>query len=91
MAQMSAKRSVTGARDFTDIMTNTIRIARLRLLFIAAKVVKDSNRDKVKYSIHDTRTSSMMKFLKYIDTVRSKPKPWFKKSKWPQNFALQFS
>ena len=37
------------------IMSNTVRIARLKLLFIAAKVVKDGNRDKVKYSIHDSR------------------------------------
>jgi hypothetical protein len=91
MAQMSAKRSTSGEKGFSDVMTNTIRIARLKLLFIAAKVVKDSNRDKVKYSIHDTRTSSMMKFLKYIDTVRSKPKPWVTKNKWPQKFALQLT
>lgn len=91
MAQMSAKRSTSGETGFSDLMTNTIRIARLKLLFIAAKVVKDSNRDKVKYSIHDTRTSSMMKFLKYIDTVRSKPKPWVTKNKWPQKFALQLT
>jgi hypothetical protein len=91
MAQMSARRSTSGARDLTDVMTNTIRIARLKLLFIASKVVKDSNRDKVKYSIHDIRTFPMMRFLKFIDRVRSKPKPWVKKSKWPLNFALQYS
>ena len=91
MAQMSVKSSTSGEKGFSDVMTNTIRIARLKLLFIAAKVVKDSNRDKVKYSIHDTRTSSMMKFLKYIDTVRSKPKPWVTKNKWPQIFALQLT
>ncbi len=37
------------------IMNNTLRIARLKLLYIAAKVVIDSNVDKVKYSIHDAR------------------------------------
>ena len=72
-------------------MTNTIRVARLKLLFIAAKVVKDSNRDKVKYSIHDARTPPMMKFLKYLDAVRSKPRPWAHDSTWPQHFALQLS
>ena len=40
-------------------MTNTVRIARLKLLFIAAKVVNHSNRDKIKYSIHDSRTPEM--------------------------------
>jgi hypothetical protein len=35
------------------IVTNTVPVARLNLLFIAAKVVKDGNRAKVKYSVHD--------------------------------------
>jgi hypothetical protein len=39
--------------ELDSIASDTIRIALLRLLFIAAKVVKDQNRDKVKYSIHD--------------------------------------
>ena len=41
------------------IMNNTIRIARLKLLFITAKVVTDSNVDKDKYSIHNARTLAM--------------------------------
>jgi len=91
MAQMSTKSSTSEAKGFKDVMTNTIRIARLKLLFIAAKVVKDSNRDKVKYSIHDARTPPMMKFLKFLDDVRSKQRPWANDSAWPQRFALQFS
>jgi len=58
------------------VASNTIRIARLKLLFIAAKVVKDQNRDKVKYSIHDTRTPAMIHFLDFLDQARLKPKPW---------------
>jgi hypothetical protein len=91
MAQMSTKSSTSEAKGFKDVMTNTIRIARLKLLFIAAKVVKDSNRDKVKYSIHDARTPPMMKFLKFLDAVRSKPRPWAKDSTLPQHFALHLS
>ena len=91
MAQMSTKSSTSEAKGFKDVMTNTIRIARLKLLFIAAKVVRDSNRDKVKYSIHDARTPPMMKFLKFLDAVRSKPRPWANDSTWPQHFALQLS
>ncbi len=91
MAQMSTERSTSDAKGFTGVMTNTIRIARLKLLYIAAKVVKDSNRDKVKYSIHDARTPSMMKFLKFLDAVRLKPRPWTNDSTWSQHFALQLS
>jgi len=59
------------------IKTNTVRIARLRLLMIAAKVVMASNRDKIRYSIHDSRTPALLSFMKYLDLKRSGPKPWY--------------
>jgi hypothetical protein len=68
-----------GKREMPSLKTvasNTIRIARLKLLFIAAKVVKDQNRDKVKYSIHDARTPAMIHFLNFLDQARLGPKPW---------------
>ena len=91
IAQLSIGDDQTddGAAGLQGIMNNTIRIARLKLLFIAAKVVKDSNVDKVKYSIHDARTPAMMHFLKFIDKARSKIRPWVEDSSWPQRFALQ--
>jgi hypothetical protein len=61
---------------FAGIETNTIRIARLRLLMIAAKVVTASNKDKVRYSAHDSRTPALISFLKYIDEKRLQPRPW---------------
>ena len=70
------------------IVTNTVRIARLKLLFIAAKVVKDGNRDTVKYSIHDARTPEMLSFLHRIDKQRAQPKPWHSWGLWPQRFAV---
>jgi hypothetical protein len=72
------------ANDLKGIMSNTIRIARLRLLFLAAKVVKDGNVDKVKYSIHDARTPTMLNFLNYLDMLRSKLRPWVENSNYPQ-------
>ena len=71
------------------VASNTIRIARLKMLFIAAKVVRDQNRDKVKYSIHDARTPTMIHFLKFLDRARLKPKPWVSGGLWPQRFALE--
>ena len=71
------------------IVTNTLRIARLKLLLIAAKVVRDQNRDKIKYSVHDVRTPAMMHFLDFIDRARLKPKPWKDKSSWRQRFAVE--
>jgi hypothetical protein len=43
---------------------------------IAAKVVTDSNKDKVRYSVQDSRTPALMSFLGYLDEKRSQPKPW---------------
>ena len=48
-----------GVKGLQGIMNNTIRIVRLKLLFIAAKVVTDSNVDKVKYSIHDAKLTQV--------------------------------
>ena len=79
------------AQRLQGIMNNTIRSARLKLLFIAAKVVKESNRHKVKYSIQDSRTPLMLNFLKFLDTKRLKPRPWEENSIWPQRFSLQTS
>jgi nitroreductase len=56
--------------------THTNRIGRLRLLLIAAKVVFSSNRNKVRYSIHDARTPTMIGFLKFLDRLRSRPWLW---------------
>ena len=89
MKIMAHQSDGSDGSDLQGIMTNTIRIARLKLLFIAGKVVKDGNRDKVKYSLHDTRTSSVMGFLKFLDVQRARPRPWALDSVWPQRFAIQ--
>ncbi len=78
----------TSSGVLKGIVDNTIRIARLKLLFIAAKVVKDENRDKVKYSIHDDRTPAMIHFLKFLDKARSHPRPWHQVGLWPQRFVV---
>ena len=87
IAERSAKAKPPAEKSeqrhgFSGIETNTVRIARLRLLMIAAKVVTDSNKDKVRYSVQDSRTPALMSFLKYLDKKRSQPRPW-------ANWALQ--
>ena len=93
MANNSMKKDQSDTNDspcrgLKGIMDNTIRIARLKLLYIAAKVVKDSNVDKVKYSIHDTRTPRILNFFKFLDTLRFKARPWEHGSSWPYRFAV---
>ena len=89
---VSADRSHSAAADgsvLKGIMSNTVRIARLKLLFIAAKAVKDGNRDKVKYSVHDARTPAMFYLLQFLDKARSRPRPWHHGSIWPARFAIR--
>jgi len=78
LAERSARSTDTVPDDqsLTGIKTNTVRIARLRLLMISAKVVKASNRDKVRYSVQDSRTPGLFAFLKYLDMKRAQPRPW---------------
>ena len=91
--KMIAQKSVSGNRTakgvvLKGIMTNTARIARLKLLFIAAKVVNHSNRDTLKYSMHDSRTPEVIHLLKFLDNARNSPRPWHKQFIWSPRFSI---
>jgi hypothetical protein len=93
MAQQSLKNQESPDLDSTEILykgitNNTIRIARLKLLFIAAKVVSHGNRDQIRYSVHDARMPTMQRFLKFLDTARSRDRPWMLDGMWPCRFPL---
>lgn len=66
-----------------EIMDNTIRIARLKLLYIAAKITGHSNMNEVKYSQHDSRVSGLFRFMSYLDKLRNQARPWLDRPKWP--------
>jgi hypothetical protein len=76
---------------FEGIEVNTIRIARLKLLLIAAKLAFHDNREKVKFSIYDTRTPSMQRFLKFLDKARGKVRPWIQGTLWTCRFSVNLS
>ena len=50
--------------------SNTIRVARLKMLFIAAKIRYHGHRDEVLYSVHEQRAAGLMFFMKYLDRRR---------------------
>ncbi len=64
------------------IMNNTIRIARLKLLFLAAKIRSHSGTDTVKYSQHDSRAAGLFRFLGYLDKLRQQIRPWLDNKRW---------
>jgi len=49
---------------------HTIRIARLKMLFVAAKIRFHGNRNEVRYSIHEQRSAGLIDFLAYLDRRR---------------------
>lgn len=53
-----------------EMPDHTIRIARLKLLFVAAKIVTHGNRDEVRYSLHEERAAGLVDFLAYLDRRR---------------------
>lgn len=95
MAELSNHSSTSDTSDPTHdslkgLTENLIRIARLKLLLIGAKVVYHS-KDKVKYSIMDSRTPGLMHFLDYLDKARSKVRPWLEGNLWPCRFSLNIA
>jgi hypothetical protein len=49
---------------------HTLRIARLKMLFVAARIQYHGHRDVLRYSIHDDRTAGLLGFFKYLDRKR---------------------
>jgi len=61
---------VPAARRIT-MPDHTLRIARLKMLFVAAKIRSHGNRDEVRYSMHDQRSAGLIDFLDYLDRRRN--------------------
>ncbi len=61
---------------------NTIRIARLKILFISSKITGHSNAKKIKYSRHDSRVLGFFRFLEYLDKRRKRLSPWLDSNSW---------
>lgn len=68
-----------------EIVDHTIRIGRLKLLFIAAKVATHSGTTEVKYSRHDSRVAGLFRFLEYLDKRRHQVRPWLSGKLWQCN------
>jgi hypothetical protein len=57
-------------RAWIVMPSHTIRIARLKMLYVAAKIVWHGGRDEVRYSEHEQRAAGLMDFLEYLDERR---------------------
>ena len=52
------------------MVTNAVSVLRLKMLFVAAKIVTHSDQTKVRYSIHDARAENIIDFMRYLDKKR---------------------
>jgi hypothetical protein len=77
-----AKQDKQPECSLKGIMDNTIRIARLKLLLIAAKIRSHSGVSEIKYSRHDSRVAGLFRFLQYLDKLRNQVRPWLDGSRW---------
>jgi len=69
-------------KEHPDPVVNTVHVSRLKLLFVAAKIVTHSNRVWVKYSRH-LRVRNMLDTLyKRIDFIRKDPRGWASPLAW---------
>lgn len=68
-----------------EIVDHTIRIGRLKLLFIAAKVATHSGTTEVKYSRHDSRVAGLFRFMEYLDKRCQRVRPWLSGRLWGCN------
>jgi hypothetical protein len=75
VAAMTAPQEVEdeSRHPLSAIAQSTLRIARLVLSLIAAKIVYSANRVKVRYSIHDTRVAAFFDYLHHLDHHRGLP------------------
>jgi len=67
--KLLAGRCGKKVKMLAGVADNKIRIGRLKLLMIGAKLVKSGNRDMVKYSIHDSRTPALLRFFEFLDDL----------------------
>jgi hypothetical protein len=53
-----------------------ISVLRLKMLFVAAKIVTHSEQAKIRYSMHDARAENIIDFMQYLDRKRAEQKEW---------------
>ena len=86
-SQLEQEQQVEGCKPeipcaAREVIDNTIRIARLKLLFIAAKITGHSNTYEVKYSEHDSRVPCLFRFMGYLDERIRQVRPWLDTRRW---------
>jgi hypothetical protein len=70
------------AEKSATLRRHTVHIVRLKLLFLAAKIVRHSDKVKVKYSDYLDVRPQLEKLFKKLDELLQKPGVWDKPIAW---------
>jgi hypothetical protein len=70
------------AEQAATFRRHTVHVARLKVLFIAAKIVRHSDQVKVKYSDYLDIRPQLEKLFKKLDCLLQKPSVWDKPIAW---------
>ncbi len=78
-SQRSVEGEVQREEDVQEVeseVDHTIRIARLKLLFVPARITESHRQTVVKYSVHDVRVAELLDFMEYLDRKREGKRSW---------------
>jgi hypothetical protein len=74
--QLRNEGGIASSIDKDKMTACAINVLRLKMLFVAAKIVTHSDQTKVRYSIHDVRADKIIDFMRYLDRKRAEEKKW---------------
>ena len=72
-----ATESKARAGHIKPTTTCAIPVLRLKMLFVAAKIVTHADQTKVRYSSHDARAENIIDFMAYLDKKRKEDIEWW--------------
>jgi hypothetical protein len=71
------------AEEKAALRRYTVHVVRLKLLFIAAKIVRHSDKVKINYSSYLEARPRLEKTFKKLDALRLNPEIWERPITWP--------
>ena len=69
-------------KDHPEPIINTVHVSRLKLLFLAAKIITHDNRTQLRYSRHLSIKKILDSLFDRVDLVRKHPELWASPILW---------
>ena len=69
-------------KDHPEPIINTVHVSRLKLLFLAAKIITHDNRTQLRYSRHVSIKKTLDSLFERVDLLRKHPELWASPVLW---------